>query len=166
MVSIPLVEKLSSHAFVSLHVSRRYRTNTQEWTGPGASSSFSIRPNQSAFRLGDNASGRSKTCSSLRKMDCASSEFERSVLPKTKYFTSQLDHCSTHCRHTTHPLLCYMKTTKDQQNQAKFRTAGNSALQKSGFLVAEIQNLNKNNISVEKRLKHQQIQKFTSRPHF
>ena len=51
---------------------------------------------------------------------------------------------------------------EDHQRSAKFRTAGNSALQKLGFSVSEIQNLNKSNISVEKRLKHQQIQKFTS----
>ena len=76
--------------------------------------------------------------------------------------TSQADHRSMHCRHATHPLLCYMKTTKDQQKQTKFRTAGIATIQKLGVLVSEIQHLNKSNISVEKRLKHQQIQKFTS----
>ena len=44
---------------------------------------------------------------------------------------------------------------KDHQRSAttrqKFRTAVNPALQKLGFSVSEIQNLNKSNISVEKR---------------
>ena len=65
--------------------------------------------------------------------------------------TSQLDHRSTHCRHTTQPMLCYMKTTKDEHKQEKVQDGWKLSTPEVGFFGFRNSKVKKSNISIEKR---------------